>query len=74
MNVSLDGIANDGAAGEGDNVATTVEQVLGGSGGDTLTGNGAANTLDGRGGGDTIRGGAGNDTLIGGTGADSPVW
>jgi Ca2+-binding RTX toxin-like protein len=71
VNVSLNGTANDGAPGEGDNVTTTVERVVGGSGGDALTGSGAANTLEGRGGGDAIRGQAGNDTLIGGPGADS---
>ena len=30
--VSLDGVANDGEAGEGDNVGTDVETVSGGSG------------------------------------------
>jgi Ca2+-binding RTX toxin-like protein len=70
VNVSLNESANDGGAGEGDNVPTTVERVIGGNGSDTLTGSGLANTLDGGGGGDTIRGQAGNDILIGGTGAD----
>jgi Trypsin/RTX calcium-binding nonapeptide repeat (4 copies) len=70
VNVTLNGIANDGATGEGDNVLTSVEQVVGGSGGDTLTGSGFANTLEGLGGADRIRGGAGNDKLVGGAGAD----
>jgi hypothetical protein len=71
VNVTLNGIANDGATGEGDNVLPSVEQVVGGNGGDTLTGNGFANTLEGFGGADRLRGGAGNDTLVGGAGGDS---
>jgi Ca2+-binding RTX toxin-like protein len=54
--VSLDGIANDGEATEGDNVADDVENVTGGSGGDNITGSSAANI---------ILGGAGNDVLLG---------
>ena len=45
VNVSIDGVANDGEPGEADNVATDVENLTGGSGADTLTGSGAANTL-----------------------------
>ena len=50
-----------GEVGEGDQVDPTVENVTGGAGNDTLTGNAGANTL---------RGGPGNDTLIGEAGAD----
>jgi Ca2+-binding RTX toxin-like protein len=41
--VLLDGTANDGESGEGDNVGTDVEDVFGGSGDDTLIGNAQAN-------------------------------
>src|SRR5204862_547399 len=51
--VSLDGVANDGEAHEGDNVS--VENVLGGSGGDRLTGGPGK---------DSMSGGGGNDTLL----------
>lgn len=45
----------------------SIENLTGGLGGDTLTGDGLANRIDGGAGDDLIDGGAGNDTLIGGT-------
>jgi Ca2+-binding RTX toxin-like protein len=80
--VSLDGSPNDGAQGEGDNVAADIELVIGGSGPDTLIGSDGANsfdggdgddTIDGRAGADTLQGGlnsSGNDHLLGGDGPD----
>ena len=56
VNVSLDNLANDGEAGENDMIASDVENLIGGSGKDTLTGNGHGNMLDG---------GSDNDTLVG---------
>ena len=50
---------------------TSIENAIGGSGGDTLTGNGAANTLHGNDGNDIITGGGGNDTIDGGAGNDT---
>jgi Ca2+-binding RTX toxin-like protein len=47
-----------------------IENALGGSGGDVLTGNDAANRLSGGAGRDSIFAGTGDDTLIGGTGED----
>ncbi len=47
-----------------------IENVTGGRGADTLTGNGLANVLNGGAGNDIIRGGGGADTLIGGRGND----
>lgn len=47
---------------------SNVENVIGGSGNDTITGSTAANTLNGGVGNDRLTGGAGNDTIIGGTG------
>lgn len=56
-----------GAAGQ----AAYFEQVIGGSGNDTLTGNAANNLLVGGAGNDTVSGGTGRDLLVGGTGADT---
>jgi Ca2+-binding RTX toxin-like protein len=63
--VSMDGVgANDGdALGEGDNVSADVENVLGGSGNDVLTGNASNNRISGGLGNDVIAGGAGYDLL-----------
>ena len=71
VNVTLDNVANDGSAGEADNVQTDIETVIGGSAGDTLTGSANDETLDGRGGNDTIVGGAGSDILRGSDGDDT---
>jgi Ca2+-binding RTX toxin-like protein len=80
VNVSLDGVANDGEVGENDLVEADIENVVGGSGNDDLTGNDlGANTLTGgagndalvgNGGGDTLSGDDGEDALTGGAGAD----
>ena len=48
----------------------TIEEAIGGSGNDTITGNFAANYLEGGDGNDTLYGGGLNDTLIGGLGDD----
>ncbi|OYU48978.1 MAG: hypothetical protein CFE31_06230 [Rhizobiales bacterium PAR1] len=53
---------------------TIIENAVGGSGNDTITGNGSNNQLTGNGGDDTIIGGAGNDTIDGGTGTDTAVF
>jgi Ca2+-binding RTX toxin-like protein len=69
---SLDGQTNDGAQGESDTIASTIGNLRGGRGADTLTGSPAANTVDGREGDDTLRAVAGgHDTLVGGPGADT---
>jgi Ca2+-binding RTX toxin-like protein len=74
-----DNAANDGAAGEADNVRDTVENVYGGGGADSLTGGAAhnelfggtgADTLSGLGGSDGLFGGVGNDTITGGADRD----
>jgi hypothetical protein len=69
INVGLDGAANDGEAGEGDNVRA-IENVVAAGGNDTLVGSDAANQLEGQGGNDSITGGNGADTLVGGSGSD----
>ena len=68
--VSLDGVANDGSGGEGDNVDPTVENIVGSKSSDQLTGSGLANVLTGGLGGDQLDGLSGNDRLIGGDGND----
>jgi hypothetical protein len=68
--ISLDGTANDGAAGEGDNAQADIERVLGGSAGDGLVGSDGSNVLGGGPGDDSLNGGAGRDTLGGGLGDD----
>jgi hypothetical protein len=73
LNLSLDGFANDGEPGEGDNLGTDVENVNGGVGPNVITGNGSPNVLRGGQSGDTIRaadGISGNDVVIGGFGFD----
>jgi len=47
-----------------------IENAIGGSGADTITGNNVANDLKGKGGYDNISGGGGNDTLYGQGGKD----
>ena len=70
VNVSLNGVANDGSAPEFDNNLANVENIIGGARGDSLTGNAAANRIEGRAGNDTLNGLGGNDRLIGGGGTD----
>lgn len=70
LSLSLNGAADDGAAGEGDTLGNDIEQVRGGNAADTIVGNGSANWLDGWHGDDTVRGGAGEDALFGRGGND----
>jgi Ca2+-binding RTX toxin-like protein len=76
VTVSTDGLANDGESGEGDQVAASVEIIVGGDGGDMLAGDA---DLDGGPGNDLLTagvdagglaGGDGNDTLRAGTGRE----
>jgi Ca2+-binding RTX toxin-like protein len=48
-----------------------IENVTGGNGNDTLTGDALGNALNGGGGNDLLNGGADGDTLTGGTGTDT---
>jgi hypothetical protein len=70
VSVTLDGVANDGVAGEGDNVGNDVEDIFGADGPDKLNGSAAANTIDGGAGEDRISGGAGKDAIFGEDGDD----
>lgn len=83
--VSLDGQANDGAAGERDTAGrhrwngaqvageSDVEAVLGGGGADTLTGDNGRNTLTGGAGADVLQGRGGEDSLNAVDGAPGDV-
>jgi Ca2+-binding RTX toxin-like protein len=51
-------------------VLKSIENVLTGSGNDTIIGNDAANAIDAGAGDDTVEGGAGDDYLTGGPGSD----
>ena len=71
VTVTLDGVADDGEAGEGDNVAADIENVSGGLGDDVIRGSAVANTLQGGPGDDLLDGGAGPDLISGGIGIDT---
>ena len=64
VTANLDGTANDGAAGEGDQIDTDVESLVGTMRDDKLTGSSGQNLLQGGLGSDTLSGGAGGDTLL----------
>ena len=64
------GDADDGGSGEADEVASDIEQVVGGSGGDHLMGDGNAERLLGGPGDDRLFGSGGDDELRGDDGAD----
>lgn len=70
LNVTLDDQANDGEAGEGDNVASSVEDVRGSKGANVIVGSAGANKLWGGPAEDEIRGGDGDDFIYGGDGND----
>ena len=70
VQVSLDGQANDGESGEGDNVSVDVEDITGGEGPDVLGGSDRANLLIGNGGNDLLQGGTGVDQFVGAAGDD----
>ena len=63
VTLTLDGAANDGSPGEHDQIAADVENLRGGSGNDTLTGDAQSNVFDGGPGADVISGGDGLDAV-----------
>jgi hypothetical protein len=83
VTITLDGVADDGTAGEGKNFGVDIEDVDatvrfdpgdGGGylpGGVTVTGSAAANVISGADGPDTLTGGAGNDLLYDSGGDDT---
>src|ERR671925_475744 len=74
VTVMQDGVANDGVAGELDDVGADVERIEGSANADTLIGGPGPNELVGGGGGDVLVGGDGVDTVSYATvGADLEV-
>jgi Ca2+-binding RTX toxin-like protein len=69
LRLTLDGVANDGAAGE-DDALVDIENLIGGTNADTMIGDAMANVLMGRGGNDDVTAGDGPDDLRGGPGQD----
>ncbi len=66
---------NTGTQGEADgDILISIENLTGGAGDDTLTGDGGANILDGGAGNDVLEGMDGADTLIGGAGNDTASY
>jgi hypothetical protein len=65
LRLSIGDGANDGAAGEGDDIREDVESLSGSQGDDILIGDADANRLIAYGGRDVLRGGGGPDELIG---------
>ena len=71
VTITLDGVADDGEAGEGDNIGADVEEATGGAGADRIVGNPSGNRLHGRGGNDSIVGGSAEDRVEGDKGDDT---
>lgn len=76
--VTADSLGDDGEAGEGDTVVADLENLVGGTGDDTLSatslglvGGAVQNVITGGNGNDLLHGGLGNDTLDGGAGTDT---
>jgi Ca2+-binding RTX toxin-like protein len=61
------------ATGEGTDILSGIENLIGGGGNDNLLGSSGNNQIDGSSGNDNLDGGGGNDTLLGGAGNDSLV-
>ncbi|MCW3013826.1 MAG: Hemolysin-type calcium-binding region [Solirubrobacterales bacterium] len=68
--ISINGVADDGSPGEGDNVGSDIESIDGSRGNDVFTGSAANDTFNGGSGNDEIHGGGGGDDLYGGGGDD----
>ncbi len=70
VTVSVNGLADDGAAGEGDNVLGSLGSIEGGSGDDTLTAGPDSTGLTGGAGDDTLVGSPEGESLLGQEGDD----
>jgi Ca2+-binding RTX toxin-like protein len=70
LNITLDGRANDGAAGENDTIGSGFGIVFGGKGNDRIVGCNQTQGLFGNDGNDTLVGAANHDLLVGGNGDD----
>ena len=74
VTVSLALTGSQATGGAGTDTLLNIENLIGGSGNDTLTGNAGNNVIDGGAGNDTLIGGAGDDTLNGGDGNDTASY
>ena len=70
MAISIDGQPNDGSSGEGDNVGSDIEEIVGTVHNDVFTGSAGPDNFEGGGGNDDIHGAGGNDDLYGGSNDD----
>jgi Ca2+-binding RTX toxin-like protein len=70
MAISIDGQANDGIPGEGDNVGSDIEVIGGTVHNDVFTGSAGPDNFEGDSGEDEIHGAGGDDYLYGGGGGD----
>jgi Ca2+-binding RTX toxin-like protein len=70
VKIVMNGLPDDGAVGEHDNVAGDIEKLVGGIGDDQLFANSHSNRIYGGFGNDTLAGGRGDDFLDGGPGND----
>ena len=69
VTVDLAGGTASGDATVGTDTLNSIENAIGGAGGDTLIGDGGTNRLEGGGGDDILTGGAGDDTFVFGAGS-----
>ena len=75
VTLGTNGAKTTGTGGEAQgDIILNVENLVGGSGKDLLTGNALVNALHGGGNDDVLDGGAGNDTLDGGAGNDTAAY
>jgi Ca2+-binding RTX toxin-like protein len=70
MTISINGVADDGTPGEGDNVGSDIEEINGSPGNDVFIGSAGPDGFSGGLGNDEIHGGGGDDHLNGGGGDD----
>jgi Ca2+-binding RTX toxin-like protein len=68
--IDLDNVADDGVAGERDNVRSNIEGITGGRAGDVITGDSGFDVIDGGPGDDRLNGLEGNDLILMGATAD----
>jgi Ca2+-binding RTX toxin-like protein len=71
VTITMNGAADDGEAGEGDNIGADVEEVTGGSGNDTIAAGPNGSRLHGGPGNDRIKGSPQEDRLEGNEGDDT---
>ena len=72
--INLSAASAQGVSGTETDTISNVENAIGGSGADTITGTTGDNTLTGGGGNDRLRGNAGNDLIQGGLGTDVAIF